>query len=880
LPVWSTNMKAKILNKQFLQGLVFLVFLLVFLGCSTQRNTWINRNFHALNAKYNGYFNARENYRSAMKRLGELHQDYYDQPLSIFRYGTEEQRRQITGFMEAAYQKSSFVIRRHSMLIKGVEHNPWIDDAYQLIALSHFFKGDVHLANFTFEFIYRQYQTPLSYDALVWIAKGHTRENRFEEALNVLQLAGNYLQQDLLSSDGRLLYHLTFADLMARQGNYHLAVPHITQAIENTQNRRDKTRLTFILGQYYQFSGNLPLAQRAFEQVLGMSPGFELALQARISMALTFDEKSGNEAFIHSELDKMIRDNRNESFLDRLYYAKGQLAWRENRHEQAVEYFRQSISIGHTNPLQKGLSFLRLGEIYFDQERFLEASVFYDSAVVFLPSGHANLEEIRKRQNTLSGLAQHIRVILHEDSLQTIAAMDQEAREALVDRIISGKREAASNLAAANFERANAFVHGVDRRLPGGQDGGWYFYNPAALNFGRAEFSSRFGSRPLEDMWRISNRQASAPGFHQQETTAIAPPTTDEGANAERLSYLQNIPSTPRQIEESNQRMANAYFNKGLIFKDQLNDKLNAITAFEALINRFPSYDNRLQVYSFLMNLWQEMDNRNKAGLYKGLIVSEFPESTLARAFLDPEFFEQYRQRQNETQQLYNNAYQAFLAGNFDQVLDYIRATDALTLERTLQSQFAYLKALSLGRKGKHHEFSLQLQFVVDSFPGTPVSLPAAHLLATLANQTGNVAASPQPPGQISPQLAPDLPPQFSYNPAVIHFFTLVVDIRRVDVLALRGAISTFNQEHFEDLPLTISTIFLDESRQLITVTSFPDKGTGMEYYREITAWPDLMNFNKEEVLPFIISVENYPLFYRDKQVDDYHRFFIFLYLN
>ena len=47
-----------------------------------------------------------------------------------------------------------------------------------------------------------------------------------------------------------------------------------------------------------------------------------------------------------------------------------------------------------------------------------------------------------------------------------------------------------------------------ERRFQGNieQEGKWYFYNQAALTFGRTEFRRRWGDRKLEDNWRRSNK--------------------------------------------------------------------------------------------------------------------------------------------------------------------------------------------------------------------------------------------------------------------------------------------------------------------------------------------------------------------------------------
>jgi hypothetical protein len=80
--------------------------------------------------------------------------------------------------------------------------------------------------------------------------------------------------------------------------------------------------------------------------------------------------------------------------------------------------------------------------------------------------------------------------------------------------------------------------------------------------------------------------------------------------------------------------------------------------------------------------------------------------------------------------------------------------------------------------------------------------------------------------------------------------------------------------KNFADSRLSMSNIFLDDRRQIITVTNFRDKDLGMEYFRKMMAAPGLSNFKTEAITSFIISVDNYPVFYQDKNVEEYLRFF------
>ena len=111
------------LNKSLKLGLLVLVLLS---ACSTQKNTFVSRNFHSITTKYNGFFNARESYREGVKRLAQEHEDNYEDVLSIFRYGSEQQMRSVAGNMEIAYQKelSTQELKGTTAIIRQLVKNP------------------------------------------------------------------------------------------------------------------------------------------------------------------------------------------------------------------------------------------------------------------------------------------------------------------------------------------------------------------------------------------------------------------------------------------------------------------------------------------------------------------------------------------------------------------------------------------------------------------------------------------------------------------------------------------------------------------------------------------------------------------------------------
>jgi tetratricopeptide (TPR) repeat protein len=864
-------------NKAFVSDLgrvlIALLFIFLFFGCSTQKNTWLSRNYHSISAKYNGYFNARESYREGTRRLSEQHQDNFDNVLSIFRYGNEAQARSINNFMDVAFQKASLVVRRHSMYIRGVEHNRWIDDAYFLIARSHFFRRDYNLANLTFEYIIRQYETDLAYESKVWIAKGYNQSGRFDMARQMLENVQRDHDQGLLSAEGKRMFYLTYADHFARQQQYASAIPHLQKGISATRNNRERTRLTYILGQHYQYSGDFGNAQRTYARVLKMNPTFDMAFQARISMAMAYDPNSGDSQFIRSELNGMLRDEKNKPYQDRIYYALAQLAMRESKEEDAVDNYIKSTQASQGNNMQKGLSFLRLGEIFFARPDYLKASIYYDSTITFLPSTFDNIEPIGQRKVLLSDLARNIRMIEREDSLQRLAAMTPAERNAIIDQIIAELREKEQREREAERDRMRTMQAMQQQRRPGDvQDASWYFYNPTAMAFGRTEFMSRFGERPLEDLWRISNKQTLAFGFDGGDEELENGDPNDREAALDRSSYTRNIPTTPEQMAESNKRIAQAYFNKGVIFKDRLNDQRSAASSFESLVSRFPENENKLHAYYFLYNLHRSLGDLSRAEQYKNRLINEFPDSDFAQILGDPNYLQNFRQRQGLANQLYEQSYAAFLAGNYSRVIANWQTVDTLEIGMELRGQFSYLKALAYGRSGQSNEFRQELEYVVRNFEGTPVHQPASDLLASLG--THALLLPEEDLGAEGGRPDREISSIYTYNARAVHFFAFIIDVREVDARELRSFITEFNSENFADSRLSMSNIFLDDRRQIITVTNFRDKDLGMDYFRKMMSAPGLRNFKTEAITSFIISVDNYPVFYQDKNIEEYLRFF------
>jgi hypothetical protein len=103
----------------------------------------------------------------------------------------------------------------------------------------------------------------------------------------------------------------------------------------------------------------------------------------------------------------------------------------------------------------------------------------------------------------------------------------------------------------------------------------------------------------------------------------------------------------------------------------------------------------------------------------------------------------------------------------------------------------------------------------------------------------------------------------------------VIVENGKGDLNKFKTKLSNFNTVTFSTEELEISSIFLDLNHQLISVKTFDGKGKAMDYYNFLKTKNDIFSdLDAGTYQSFIISAENYPAFYKDKNIAEYQTFF------
>jgi tetratricopeptide (TPR) repeat protein len=861
-------------------GLILLLGIMLFSSCSTKKNSFTRRFYHNMTARYNGYFNGNESYKTGVVELEKLHVDDYSKILSIYKLGTAENATSMNSYFDKAFTKASTVITRHSIFIKKKEHVRWIPEAYLLIGKSYFYKQEYKLASEVFEYIIKTYtEYPSKYNAMLWLARTYIQQKKFEKAQSMLDLVQNKIDKNKKEIPKQVLksFPVVYADYYLKQESNEQAIEYLMAGIDKNKKKAVRMRLRFILAQIYQESGKIAMASALYDKVIKMNPPYEMAFNAKINKAMCYDASTGDSKAIKALLYKMARDSKNKDYLDQIYYALAEICMKESDTTCAIDNYKLSATKSVSNNKQKAVSYLKLAKLYFAIPEYEQAEMYYDSTMTVLPKDFPNYDKIAALSDILKNLVTNLKVVELQDSLQDLSKMTPAERNKIIDNIIMEVIKAEQKKQEEEYQKQldiyNANTTAATTTT--NTTAAWYFYNPTAVNFGKTEFIKKWGSRKLEDLWRLTNKSAIADFGIADNTNDTASTDSIKTTGVVNLKdknyYLKNIPVTAEDIQKSNDLIAEALYNIGLIYENDLADLLKAIKTYEEFIERFPNNkDYIIKVYYQLYLIYSNLNDESKTNFYKNLICSKEPDSDYCNIIKNPNYKKITTENEDIAVSLYKETYNAYKAGNWDSVL--ARSNRASTLfggDTSLIPKFLFLKALAYGKNKDSVNIIKTLNSIIDLYPASPVKPMAQDLLDFWTGQAKAFSSSSA--NNTSSSLK-----GYLFDENAIHLYSMIVTVsKNIKISELKNLLSDFNTKNFSTANLTINNLFLDNTRQIITISNFPDKAKAMLYFNLLKNDKDVFaKLTPADYKQFVISVDNYSPMFKNKDIDNYYIFF------
>ena len=858
-------------------------------GCSTSKNNFPNRAYHNVTCKYNVYWNGNQAMKDAEKELAKLSKDNFTTTLPIYNYPDKSELGPCLSHLDRTIEKSSKAIHKHSMMFKGKEYVKTIDDAYFLMAKSYFYKQDYVQAQRVLNYIMHTYpKSNILNEAEVLLARTQMRQGYFASADELLETI-RYMNEKKNKKDFAVLFNAAKAEyhLTAPDGDVQEAIDYIGNALANKPKREFRTRLTLILGELYEKLGQQAEAQKNFKTVIQKSNNYEMTFCAQMHLAANYDGTESNRNAITKQLNKMLDDKKNEDYRDQIYYAFSEIARIDEDDDLRKEYLAKSVAASTDNNYQKTYSSITLADLYFESNEYREAQHYYDTAMMVIPKNYPDYEELQKKSLVLKDLVDKLDEIDLQDSLLRIANLPEGQRSAWVRKMIADYTEAERKAAAEEAERMLAMQNAASytniNNTQASSNGKWYFYNQSLVTAGQQDFYRRFGNRKLEDNWFISNKtQISFDDMALMNDPSLAQDTVDYDEDGNPIAkretdpkkeayYLQDLPLTQGAKDTANAIIAKDLYETGFMYQDLLSDTKRACASFESLIQRYPKSEYALPAIYMLYTLYKKIGDP-KAETYKNTLLTQYPETDYAKLIQDPEYYNKLAAKEKTLENQYAEVYEDFMNKRWRNVVTTADAAIPICPDETLASQYAYLRAIAAGQVYNQDTLIVGLTNLVRKYPQQPVADLARLYLTNFTQQQINQALGIKENSQEQAELQEVIKPEtqkssaFVFNAGEQHYIILLVKTADLPLQTVKQNLTNFNNSNFSLKKLTISSFFIDNQRQMVTISKFESSSDAMDYYYLLLKNEQFKSdIDKKTIEPFAISSTNYTTFYNKK---------------
>lgn len=684
-----------------MKQIAFLLFIFLSLaGC---------KHYHNITAHYNAYFLAKEKMLEAEKKIFSSRKDNYNRILYVIPLLDTNMLKGMKADFDDCIKKAAYAIERH-------EISNWTDDSYLLVGKARFYNREFSDAINTFKYINGTSKDKIMQEkALIELMRTYIETNQWNDA----DIVKNYLRKFEVSKPNLAQYYLVQAHLYRLRKDYERTAKSLDLALPDIKRGEKKARLLFLQGQLYQKLKNDKKAFENYAQVLRNKPPYELELQANLAMMLTGDSAKVFSAKTQKKLEKMLKDFKNQDYLDEIYYDLAMLELKRNDLRKAVSLLQKSAQAKGTGG-QKPYAFLRLAEIHFDKLRDYEtAKLYYDSTMALLPKDEEGYERIAKRYEVLDEFIKYLRIVQLEDSLQRMAKMPENELDAYLEASIARKVKAEKDLQKAR-EKAQKQTE-AEKELLGKntlqeeknrQNSEWYFDNTTQVEAGKKEFRQKWGNRPLADNWRVLSRisneideTVSQQNLTIKEQTLAEQEQIREEVNNRKRAVKSQIPRSPEALQKSLQKWENASLNLAKLYHFQLDELPDAEKTYWSIPQKIQNSEYEPEVYYLLYLLYNQQKSTAKAQEMRNLIFQKFPNSIYAKLIENPNYLAE-SQAQNEVVQkeyaeIYENLYEK------RQYQATINALDELQKkypENTIPDKIEALKIIANARLHKKQE--------------------------------------------------------------------------------------------------------------------------------------------------------------------------------
>lgn len=754
------------------KNIPFLLALTIILACSPRKDGFVNRKYQGFTTQYNVLFNGQEALKSELTNREKSYKDnfyapyiklltYEEQasastmdnlgftpnkegvpPSDFFRDDAPDNSSGNTGNTAGALQvaeiKALKAIEKHSMLFNGKEKNKQIFDAYLLLAKSRLFQGKALEALDAINIMKKNFAKDKRLN-LVKVYEAYA----YGKMKDYYQADENFrdLKEKKLRKSEKKLLSIFYSEMLLEAGKKEEAITELEDAYQFNKNKKLRSRIAFLRGQILASLGKNEEARESFVTAYKNARDFEFEVKSQIEIAKTFngngDDYEGAKKYLENISKKGTYNSRKNEF----YYALGIMANKAGKKDEAQDYFKKSIKEKVSDPQIRGLAYYEIGKKHFDENDYLSAGVYYDSAYASMnyPPAKENLKSLTEN---IKQVSKNYYLIKKNDSILKLSSMSNDERIAYFNKHIETlkTKEAKLELERKKVEKEKnnkfettdfALLNGTDNSnsfldFSGGSKS-FYFANQSTISKGESAFKQIWGNRASTDNWRTSTKQNS---IEDLKNEALGITSAPNPRRYEPDFYIEKIPTKTEELAALKKDRDTASLGLGRMYDNYFSNIPLATKTLYDLVDSKTNEDTEQQALYHIFSMNYEK-NPKDAERAKQLILEKYPYTSIAEFVKNPKKAE-FTSSDTDVQKKYIDAYKLYEEGKYDDSRKLIEEALQQFPKDILIPKFTLLQAFNTAKTAGKEIMILQLEQLMLNYPKTPEGIKAKEMLQFL----------------------------------------------------------------------------------------------------------------------------------------------------
>ncbi len=702
--------------------MVFLIGILFFIQCSTQRNNLVNRNLHQLSTKYNVLFNGEE---ALNKELQQIHENFHDnffEILPVEQFNAKYEilmpgQRSTTANLERAEEKAVKAIQKHSMEIRGVQENNQIDNAYLLLGKSRYYQKRFLAALDAFNYeLDNDFKSNLRPLFKFWREKTNIRMDNNEQAIRNLQFLA---RQDDTPQNIKSEAYAYAGQALIKIDSLSKAALSLQQAARLAKDREKKARYLFITAQLLDRLNLNDSAVSFLQQIEAMKRPRKYSLQAELyRYHLSLNNTEQHPEMLEALYTKLKRYEYHK-FYPYINYQIGEIFHSEDSLNTAVNYYTSAARSQDKQLKEK--AYEQMSKIGFQKKDYLMAGAYLDSLLQVMPQETLKYLKTKHKRQNIDDIIVLEKKIKRNDSIMKLVNADSLQRVKMIQDYINRLRE---NEAAQMNKSEENFMEVKPKYAT------FYFYNQDLVNNGKKYFKDTWGTFSLADMWRLKNKMSMEDLPDEEETTDEEQTNETDTNNEKNLPdkykvsyYYQQIPVEPQKIDSIAGDLNYAHYQVGMIYYEKFKELEKARQHLETMLQSNPKTELIPPAKYNLYKVYKDLGNNLMAEHLAAEIVQKYPESIYADLIKNPD---KISERSNkEFQAAYHKLYRLYQQQKYDSLL---QMSDPLLIKFGFHPELGkveLLRATAIARAEGLDAYEKALKNIMLKYPKSPYETEA-----------------------------------------------------------------------------------------------------------------------------------------------------------